>query len=87
MPNKLILSKDDPDIAEALSDCKVGDTKTLEVTVEVTRDDDQVFEGDVTAVTYDAANPSEEEGESEVSEPAPKGKMSPSAGRQGEVEY
>lgn len=50
--SKLILDKSDPDIAEATKDCKVGDTKTFEVTVEITRDDAKMVEGDVTDLAY-----------------------------------
>lgn len=52
MPNKLLLDKTDPDIADALAGCKVGEPKTLELTVIPTRDDDTIFEADVSEVAY-----------------------------------
>ena len=72
MPNKLLLDKSDPEIADALSDCKVGDTKTLEITCEVTRDDDQTFEADVTGVAYEPGNEPAESPEAEAeAQPVP----------------
>ena len=76
MPNKIIIDKTTLSDPEVLADCKVGDTKQFTITAKVTRDDQSIFEADVTDLEYgDIAAGSDESytsspGEEEIS-PAP----------------
>lgn len=61
--NTLSLDPTDPDIAEALADCVVGEQKTLTIVVTPTVSDESKFEATVDEVEYaeSAADDSAEE--------------------------
>lgn len=68
MANKLSLDLSDPAMAEAVKDCKPGDTKTFTVTVTAEVHDDTQFVGNVDEIEYsDAAT--DDEGEEEAAPP------------------
>lgn len=58
-------------VAEYLPDCKPGETKTIEVTVEVTANDEEGLSANVSGVSY--TEPEVEEPVAEAEPPVPMG--------------
>lgn len=67
--NKLELDLSDPAMAEAVADCKPGDTKTFTVTVTAEKHDGKTFVGHVDEIEY--ADAPEGEGEEDYAPPSP----------------
>lgn len=75
MENKLSLDLSDPAMAEAVKDCKPGDTKTFTVTVTAEVHDGEQFIGNVDEIEY-----SDDEVEAEDDAGYERGKMSDTVG-------
>ena len=62
--NKLQLDLSDPAMAEAVADCKPGDTKTFTVVVTAEKHDGKTFVGNVDEIEYASEPEVEEVGDS-----------------------
>lgn len=67
--NKLQLDLSDPEMAEAVADCKPGDTKTFTVVVTAEKHDGKTFVGNVDEIEY--ATEPEGEGEGDYAPATP----------------
>lgn len=67
--NSLTLDATDPEIRDACADCKVGESRSFEVTGKLTRKSETQYVFDLTDVTYESSGDSSDDAEAAPAKP------------------